>query len=76
VANKRFNELKNLTKDELATRIRAAEAEIFQARMKLRTGQLENTSSIWLQRKDLARMKLLQAGKAAGKTKTGAGAQA
>ena len=64
MAKKRFSEVKSLTKDELATKIREAEAEIFQSRMKLKTGQLENTSSIWLKRKDLARMKMLQAGKA------------
>lgn len=59
MANKRIKELKNLTKDELVTKIREAEASVFEARMNMTTGQLEDTASIWRQRKDLARMKML-----------------
>jgi large subunit ribosomal protein L29 len=60
VATKRFKELKNLTKDELATKARELEGELFQARMKRTTGQLSDTASIWRMRKDLARVKTLE----------------
>ncbi|MBI3534023.1 MAG: 50S ribosomal protein L29 [Deltaproteobacteria bacterium] len=52
-------ELKNLTKEELDTKLRELEKELFQAKMKRASGQLENWSSIWRMRKDLARMKML-----------------
>jgi len=60
VATKRFKELKNLSKDELVTKIRESEALLFHARMKKTTGQLEDTASIWRLRKDLAHMNMLQ----------------
>jgi len=60
VATKRFKELKNLSQDELAAKARELESSIFQARLKKTTGQLENTASLWLLRKDLARVKMLQ----------------
>lgn len=59
MATKHFKELKNLTKDELATKIRETEAQLFQNRMKRATGQLTDTASIWRARKDIARMKTL-----------------
>lgn len=59
MSSKRFMELKNLTKEELDTKLRELEKELFQAKMKRASGQLENWSSIWRMRKDLARMKML-----------------
>jgi ribosomal protein L29 len=47
--------------DELTTKIRESEGQLFQVRMKKATGQLEDTASIWRLRKDLARMKMLRA---------------
>jgi len=61
VSTKRFRELKNLSKDELTTKVRESEAQLFQVRMKKVTGQLEDTAMIWRLRKDLARMKMLRA---------------
>lgn len=61
MATKRFKELKGLSKDELATKIRESEAQLFEVRMKKVTGQLEDTAKIWRLRKDLARMKMLLA---------------
>jgi large subunit ribosomal protein L29 len=61
VSTKRFKELKSLSNDELATKIRESEAQLFQVRMKKETGQLEDTASIWRLRKDMARMKMLHA---------------
>lgn len=60
MSSKRFNEVKNLSKDELAGKARELEAGLFQARMKRATGQLANVASIWSLRKDLARVKMLQ----------------
>jgi len=60
VSNKRFNELKNLSKDELVAKVRTTEAELFQVKMKKMTGQLADSSSVWRIRKDIARMKTLQ----------------
>lgn len=66
MATKRFKELKNLSKDELATKIRETEANLFQARMKKVTGQLSDTASLWRSRKDMARLKTLQSQAAKG----------
>lgn len=60
VSNKRFKELKNLSKDELAAKVRETEAELFQAKMKKMTGQLADSASIWRLRKQVARIKTLQ----------------
>ncbi len=67
MSNKRIKELRNLSKEELTTRARELEAQLFQAKMKQTTGQLEDVSSVWRLRKDLARVKMLraQAGKSA-----------
>jgi large subunit ribosomal protein L29 len=60
VATKHFKELKNLSADELKTRVRETEAQLFDAKMKQATGQLGNTASLWRMRKDIARLKTLQ----------------
>ena len=60
MATKRLKEFKNLSKDELATKLREVEAELFQAKMKKVTGQLTDTASLWRLRKDIARVKTLQ----------------
>ena len=59
MSNKIIKQLKNLSKDELVTKVRELEAGLFQARMKKVTGQLENTASLWKMRKELARAKTL-----------------
>ncbi|MEK6577940.1 MAG: 50S ribosomal protein L29 [Bdellovibrionota bacterium] len=61
MATKRYyKEIKNLSKDELTTKIRETEAQLFKARIDRATGQLKNTASIWRMRKDVARMKMLE----------------
>ena len=60
MSTKRLNELKNLSKDELSTKLREVEAELFQAKMKKMTGQLTDTASLWRLRKQVARIKTLQ----------------
>lgn len=70
MSTKRFKELKSLSVDELATKIRESEGELFQVRMKKVTGQLEDTAKIWRLRKDVARMKMLRANAEAGAVKS------
>ena len=65
MATKRTKEMKNLSKDELATKIREAEANLFQLKMQHVTGQLEKTALLWTTRKDLARLKTLQTAQSA-----------
>jgi ribosomal protein L29 len=60
VSSKRSKEFNNLSKDELVTKVREIEAELFQAKMKKMTGQLTDTASIWKLRKGVARMKTRQ----------------
>ena len=59
MANKHMSELRNLSKDELVAKIRQAEANLFETRMKQKTGQLEDKNSPWKARKNIARMKTL-----------------
>ena len=51
MSTKRFNELKNMTADELKTRLRESEKQMFDAKMKHVTGQLGNTAQLWQLRK-------------------------
>lgn len=69
MSSKRFKDLKNLSKDELVTKIREIEADLFQAKMKKVTGQLTDIASIWRLRKDVARMKTLQSAQASATPK-------
>jgi len=59
MAIKRFEKLKNLSLEELKSKIHETQVALFQARMKKKTYELTNTASIWSFRKDLARMKML-----------------
>lgn len=59
MATKALKELKKLSKTELENKVREAQAELFQAKMKSVTGQLENSSSLWTLRKKIARAKTL-----------------
>ena len=69
MATKVFKDLKNLSKDELATKLRETEAELFQIKMKKTTGQLTDTASIWRLRKQVARIKTLNTLQAAAVAK-------
>lgn len=59
MSNKRIKEIKNLTPDELKSKVRSFEHDLFDQRVKLATGQLANPSLIWKTRKDLARVKTI-----------------
>ena len=57
MSNKQFKDVKQLSKDELLTKVRETEAALFKSKMQKSTGQLSNTSSVWGSRKMLARLK-------------------
>jgi len=59
MAHKQFKEIKELTVEELNSKVRVLEKEIFESRIQLATGQLANPAGIWLKRKNLARCKML-----------------
>ena len=60
MARKKMKEVSSLTVDELNTKIRDSEKELFESRLKLASGNLENTARPWqvnelyLQRLDAA----------------------
>lgn len=56
MSNKKIREIRNLSKDELLSQIRESQNKLFEAKMQLKTGQLEDTGMLWRLRKDLARM--------------------
>lgn len=68
MSNKSIKQLRDLSVEELGSKERELRASLFQARMQKATGQLENTSSVWKMRKDLARVKMLQTQTSKGKT--------
>jgi len=53
------SELRELTLDELATKMRETRNEFFGARVRFATGQLENTAKLRLLRRDVARIETL-----------------
>lgn len=57
MANKKSKEFRNLSKDEVISKIRDAEKLYFDLRIQKSTGQLEKTSDLWKSRKDIARLK-------------------
>jgi len=61
MASKRTKELRNLTNDELSTKSRELEKQLFEERMKKAAGTLADTAMLWRIRKDIARVKTLQA---------------
>lgn len=66
---KKAKELANLTVDELSSKVRETEAELFKLRMQLKTGQISDTASVWRNRKQLARLKSHMTQKAGGGSK-------
>ena len=67
MSTKHFKELRNMSVDELKTRLRETEAQLFDAKMKKATGQLSETNMLWRLRKDIARVKMLQTQAKAGR---------
>ena len=67
MSNKRIKEMKNLSADELTSKLRTTESELFQVKIKQATGQLNDTAQLWRLRKETARIKTLQTQAAAKK---------
>ena len=57
MAKKKIEALKSLTEKELKQKVLDTQKSLFESRIKLATGQLENTSLIWKARKEIARAK-------------------
>ena len=64
MAKKKLEGLKNLSLKEMNQKISDNHKGLFEARIKLATGQLENTAIIWKLRKEIARVKTFMAQKA------------
>lgn len=65
MAKKKLEALKNLTAKELNQKILDAQKSLFESKIKLTTGQLENTATIWKTRKEIARLKTFATQKSA-----------
>ncbi len=57
MAKKKLEGLKNLSEKEMNQKISDNRKALFEAKIKLATGQLENTAMIWKLRKEIARAK-------------------
>ena len=57
MGKKKLESMKNLSVKELDQKITENQKALFESKIKLSTGQLENTASIWKIRKDIARLK-------------------
>ena len=57
MGKKNLDVLKNLSVKELDQKITENQKALFESKIKLSTGQLENTATIWKIRKDIARLK-------------------
>lgn len=57
MAKKKLEALKNLSQKEMSQKILDNQKALFENKIKLATGQLEDTSLIWKSRKEVARLK-------------------
>jgi large subunit ribosomal protein L29 len=53
-------EVRDLSEDEIRTRMKELQEELFNLRFQLATGQIENVGRIRTVRRDLARLKTIQ----------------
>lgn len=67
MAKKKLEAIKNLTMKELNQKILDSQKALFESKIKLTTGQLENTAMIWKTRKEIARLKTFLTQKSASK---------
>jgi large subunit ribosomal protein L29 len=65
VISLRANELRQLSEDELATRLADTRKELFNLRFQSATGALENTTRLRLARREIARILTVQQEQAA-----------
>lgn len=71
-----LREIRESSEEELRSRLTRLEEELFGARMKQHTNQLENTAKIRQGRREIARVKTVLAGRVAGGEKLAAKASA
>jgi len=57
MAKKKIEAMKNMSEKELNQKVTEAQKALFESKIKLSTGQLENTAMIWKARKEIARLK-------------------
>ena len=57
MAKKKLDAMKNMSVKELGQKITENHKALFESKIKLSTGQLENTASLWKMRKEIARLK-------------------
>jgi large subunit ribosomal protein L29 len=57
MAKKKLEALKNLSVKEMNQKIAEGRKTLFESKIKLATGQLENTALMWKTRKEIARLK-------------------
>ena len=57
MAKKKLEALKNLSVKEMNQKIAEGRKTLFESKIKLATGQLENTALMWKTRKEIARIK-------------------
>ncbi len=57
MAKKKLETLKNLSVKEMNQKILDGRKVLFESKIKLATGQLENTALLWKTRKEIARLK-------------------
>ncbi len=67
MAKKKLEALKSLSVKELNQKVLDAQKALFESKIKLTTGQLENTAMIWKTRKEIARLKTFLTQKSASK---------
>jgi large subunit ribosomal protein L29 len=65
MAKKKLEAMKNMSVKELTQKGLEAQKALFESKIRLATGQLENTSLIWKSRKEIARLKTFLTQKAA-----------
>jgi large subunit ribosomal protein L29 len=67
MAKKKLEALKGLNVKELNQKVLDAQKALFECKIKLTSGQLENTAMIWKTRKEIARLKTFLTQKSASK---------
>lgn len=57
MGKKKLEAIRNLSVKELSQKISETQKALFESKIKLSTGQLENTATLWILKKQLARFK-------------------
>ena len=57
MGKKKLEAVRNLSVKEMSQKLVETQKALFESKIKLATGQLENTAMIWKNRKEIARLK-------------------